>query len=375
MRAAPAALRAALAGSFDKWYTADLLYDGSRRASDLPISDVQITEDDSQFVKASGQCTVTIQDDFGRSSSPQQLGDLFAPFGAQLAVYCIVQVGASTWRIPVGVLEITDVPGSRDATSFFRGQIITAASSVQLTLQDLFVRITRDEFPVPSSSSQTASVYKELQAVTGMSLIRSVPDQAIRTPVAYQVDQGGRQQAVLDLCDLLDAVPYADPTGNLAVRPNVWPAPVDVMTRGDGGSIVSIGKGMTASGVSNMIVFRGQDGTSSAGLTSIAQITDGPLRTANPDGTPSPAGRRVVSVSNQMVATQAQADAYTASQLSVQSAPAAVQWPIEETFNPLRELGDVLTVVDEHDNQVTCRIVGIQRDEGATQTVTVSRAG
>lgn len=374
MRDHTAALSAALAASFNKWYTADILYDGQRVIADAPLSGVQITEDDSQFVKATGQATVTIADDWGASNSPQKLGDTFAPFGTQLDLYCMIQAGTYTERVPMGVLEITEVPTAVDSTMFFRTSLITVGSSIQLTLQDLFVRITRDDFDVPSSPSQTASVYTELQSLTGMTLVRSVPDQPVASSIAYAIGSGGRQQAVLDLSDLLAATPYADPTGNMAFRPKTWPAPVDVMRRGDGGSIVSIGKGMSSNAVYNKVVFRGQDGTSSAGITSIAEITSGPLRTSDPDGTASPAGRRPYAASNQFINTKAQADAYTASQLPIVSSVNASSWPIVETFNPLRELGDVLTVVDEHGAQVSCRITGISRDESATQTVTVTRA-
>lgn len=372
MRAATAACAEVLAhGSFTMEYAADLYYAGERVLASLPVGKVRITEDDSRAVKASGSCTITWADDFGRSIMPQDIGDMFSPFGSELALYALVSAGTVlAERIPIGWFQITDVPTMRDATMFFQSRRITTGTVLELTLQDRFVQIQRDTFDVPSAPSQTASVWQEIGTLTGMPMVRTIPDAPISRTVAYQED---RMQAVLDLADIIGGVPYATPTGALSMRTKTWGATVDTLRRGDDGTIVSIDRAMSADGVYNKVVFRGQDDAQGTVLAS-SEILAGPLRTRNADGSRSPAHRRPTFRSNQFVTTEDQAQAYTDSELARVSTVKAAQWPITEVANPLRELGDVVDVVDEQGNTVHARIVALDRSEGATQKTTVTRA-
>lgn len=371
MKAATDACRQVLAGgSFDRWYTADLYYGGERRLKDVPLGDVQISEDDTRAVKGQASCTIVWEDDFGASIMPQEVGDLFSPFGSELAVYAIVSAGRSVYeRIPMGWFPIVDVPTMRDATMFFGSGTITTGTRLELKLQDRFVGIQIDDFDVPSSPGQLGSVWTEIGNLTGLPLVRSIPDAPISREVAYQED---RMQAVLDLADILGGVPYATVDGALSMRTKAWGPKVDTLRRGESGTIVEIGKSMSADGVYNAVIFRGQDDAQGTVL-STSEITYGPLRTRNPDGTRSPAGRRPTFRSNQFVTTAEQAHDYTDSELARVSTLKAARWPITELWNPLRELGDVVDVVDEHDTTIPARILAIDRSGGATQKVTVTR--
>jgi len=370
MRTASDNCRQVLAqGSFSFWYEADLWYDNTRRAALLPIDDIQLSEDDSRGVKANGGCTIVWQDDFARSIMPNAIGDLFSPFGSELAIYAVVSAGSFQERVPLAWMQIVDVPAMRDSTMFFKGTRITTGTVLELKLQDRFVQIQADEFDVPSSPSQLASVWTEIGALTGMKLVRSLPDAPITRSVVYQND---RLQALLDLADLLGGVPYAASDGTLTMRPKAWTSPVDTLRAGDDGTLVDIQKGMSADTVYNKVTFRGQ-GNAQDQVLAFSEITEGPLRVRNPDGTRSPAHRRPTFRSNQFVTTSAQAKAYTESELARVSTLSAVKWPIEEVWNPLRELGDVITIVDEQDNSVTARVVGIERSQKPTQRVTVVR--
>jgi hypothetical protein len=370
MKAASTNCRRVLSsGSFSFWYEADLWYDNQRRIASLPIDDVQLTEDDSRAVKAYGGCSVIWIDDFARSVIPVNIGDLFAPFGSELAMYAVVSAGAFQERIPMGWMQIVDVPTMRDRTMFFGHGRITTGTRLEFKLQDRFVQIQDDPFDVPSAPSQLASVWAEIGAVTGMKLVRSMPDSAITRSVVYQDD---RLQAVLDLADLLGGVPYAAPDGTLTMRPKAWTAPVDTLRAGDSGTLVDIQKGMSADGVYNKVAFRGQ-GDQQDQILAFSEVTDGPLRVRNTDGTRSPAHRRPTFRSNQFVNTTQQAKAYTDSELARVSTLSAVSWPIEEVWNPLRELGDVITIIDEHDTQVLARVKAIDRTGRGTQKVTVVR--
>jgi hypothetical protein len=370
MRTSTDELRQALAdGGFNKRYVADLYYDGERRLQDVPVTQMVIDEDDSRAVKAAGTCTIVWQDVYGASIMPISTGDLFAPFGSELAVYAMVEAGPLLERVQLGWFQIVDVPTMRDRTMFFNGATITAGTTLDLKLQDRFIQIQRDEFDVPSSPSQLDSVYREIANLTGLQIVRSIPDAPINRTIAYQQD---RMQAVLDLADVIGGIPYAASDGTLAMRPKLWPDPVDTMRRGDDGTIVDIGKGMTAEQVYNKAVFRGQ-GEAQDQVLAVSEILSGPLRVQNADGTRSPAHRRPTFLSNQLVTTEAQAKDYTDTTLAQKSTLNAVQWPITEAWNPLRELGDVLTIIDEHDQEVVARITALNRTTAATQKVTVSR--
>lgn len=357
-------------GSFSKWYVGDLYYDGDRVLAGVPLSGVSVNEDDSRAVKAQGGCTITWQDDFGASIMPAQIGDVFSPFGSELALYAAVSAGAFYSLVPMGWFQIVDTPTMRDQTMFFNGRRITTGTTLELKLQDRFVQIQNDPFDVPSAPSQLTSVWDEIGALTGLPMTRTMDDAAVTRSVVYQDD---RMQAVLDLSDILGGVPYAAPDGTLAMRPKTWTDVVDTMRRGDEGTIVTIDKGMSADQVYNKVVFRGQDDTQDKVLAT-SEILTGPFRTRNADGSRSPAHRRTTYRSSQFITTTTQAKAYTDSELARVSTLNAVQWPITELWNPLRELGDVVTVVDEHDEEVDGRIVALDRSEAATQKVTVVRA-
>jgi hypothetical protein len=370
MKASTNNCRAALGtGSFVKWYVADLYYDGERRIENVPIKDLNLTEDDSRAIKAQGGCSIVWTDDYGQSIMPVNIGDLFSPFGSELALYAIVAGGTFTERIPMGWYQIVDVPTMRDQTMFFNDRLITVGTTLELKLQDRFSQIQKDQFDVPSAPSQLESVWDEIGILTGLQLTRTIPDAPISRSVVYQED---RMQAVLDLADIIGGVPYATPDGTLAMRTKTWGARVDTLRRGDEGSIVSIDKGMSADQVYNKVVFRGQGEQQDQVLAS-SEIRIGALRTQNPDGSRSPAHRRPTFRSNQFVTTAAQAKDYTDSELDRVSTLNAIQWPITELWNPLRELGDVLDVVDEHNITRTARITALSRSQAATQKVMVTR--
>jgi len=191
--------------------------------------------------------------------------------------------------------------------------------------------------------------------------------------VAYQQD---RLQSVYDIADqALDAVPFITPDGTVSMRPNEWPATVATLKGGDEGTLVSVDRGLSSASVYNKVVVRSYANGGAAVLAS-AEITDGRLRTRNADGSKSPYGRAPYFYSSQLITTTAQAQAYANKWLPRVSKLRSVQVVLTETFNPLREIGDVLDVQRITSGVVaeefTGRVVSIQRDDQATQTTTVA---
>lgn len=357
-------------GGFDHEFVADLWYDGARRLANVPIQNPSFTDDDSRAVKSQGSCTVVWTDDFGVSISPNEIDDVFAPFGSELAVYMMVRVGSQfEERIPLGWFQIVDVPTMRDHTMFWGGRYITTGTVLELQLMDRLVQVQRDPFDVPTAAPAGATVWGEVKAISGLQIVRSIPDITINRAVAYQES---RIEALLDLADVISGIPYMTPDGALSMRTKAWGAVVDRMTRGTDGTIQEIGKGVGSDGVYNRVAFRGQ-GETQGQILAVSAIRSGPLRVTNPDGTRSPAHRRTTFRSNQFVYTPDQAKAYTDSELVRVSTLNAIKWPIIETFHPARETGDVVEVEDEQGVISKCRIVAIARDGGPTQKVTVVR--
>lgn len=369
--ASPDLILALQKGSFQKWYTGDLWYDGVRYLQDLPLTVNSLSDDEARAIKSQARVSVTWTDTYGKSKLPVLAGDQFSPFGWELAIYAIVSLGGVETRIPMGWFQIVEIPSMFDETMFWQGSTITTGSRLELVLMDRLIQVQRDEFNVPSAPLSTVSVWDEIGRLTGLPLIRSLADATISRAVAYQND---RLQAVLDLADILGGVPYMDDSGALTMRPKVWGAAVDTMRRGNEGSIVSIGRGMSGEGVYNAVVFRGYSDAQAIVWTQ-SEIKGGSLRTKNEDGSRSPAHRRPTFRSNEFVSTEAQARAYTDAELVRVSTLNSVKWPITETWNPLREVGDVVNVVDEQGNTVLCRIITIYRNGGPTQEVTVVRGG
>lgn len=356
-------------GSLNFWYVGELWYDGVRRLVDVPLVSPKFAEDDSRAVKSTGSCQIVWTDDMGQSILPREIGDIFSPFGSEIAVYAIVELGGYSERIPMGWFQITDVPEMRDETLFWEGRTITTGSTLTLDLMDRFVQVVNDEFDVPTAPTDLSSVWGEIGRITGLQLIRSIDDAPINRSVAYK---DSVSEAVMDLADILGGVPYITRDGALSMRSKVWPAPSGTLRMGDGGQILNIGKAMSSDGVYNRVVFRGQ-GDLQDQVLAVSEVTSGPLRTKNPDGSRSPAHRRPTFRSNQFVTTPAQAQAYTDNELARVRTLNAQKWPITMTWDPRQEVGQVWNVIDEHGDTSLTRIVSIDRDTDPKQKVVVVR--
>jgi hypothetical protein len=364
MRDASAELSAALLGSFDyRWY-ADLTYGGARVIEDLPISQPRFKEDGNAKIQQSGSCTVTWTDELATSLVPRYVNDPLAPFGAQLWVSCVVSAGPFEERVAFARYEITDVPDARDRAMRFHSQWLTLGSEVELELKELTAVLDVETFDVPTSAPSLASAWSEIARVSGMPISRAVPDQAISRSVLYD---GKKLDVLYELADvILDAVPHMTPSGALACRPNTWPAVRARLTRAD--HIVSVGQMMSAAGVYNRVVVRATSGQQSSVL-SVSEVLDGPLRVANPDGSRSPWGRRTKYLSSEYVTTPTQAQAWGNSTLAQVSTPRAQVVPVVEIFNPLRERGDVV-LIERPEVWMLGRVVTVERDDGPTQKLT-----
>ena len=319
-------------GGLDRRWVADLMYDGQRRFADVAIRDVDLSWDGGQFVAGSGSCTVVWADDHGSSMIPMRIGDLFAPFGAELQIDCVVSAGKFAERIPMGRFMIDEIPGTVQADMPWRDRVIHPGESFDVVLKDGMQRVISDRFPFPTASKST-SVWGEIQNITGMPIVRNVPDVAITSPVTHDEEKSA---AVSKLFDRLGAWPMLNAAGVLMARPKAWPLPVDeVVDR------VSAPRALASAKTYNRVVVEGKDPAGNP-LYGVADVREGFLRVANADGTRSPFGVRTYGYASEFLTTQEQVDAYAAELLPRVSRVRGVQREISERFNPLREVGDVL---------------------------------
>ncbi|KQQ65086.1 hypothetical protein [Microbacterium sp. Leaf320] len=367
MRRSTDLLGGVLTGDFDHHWSADLIYNGERRLQDVPLTDVRFGEDADAEVQQSGSCRIIWTDTFGKAMAPREITDAFTPFGAQLRVYSNITSGPFSERMQYGVFEITDVPSARDEDMFFRGSIITIGSEIELELKELLAGVGEESFDVPSSPSGLSSTWDEIGKVSGLQLAREVADQPITRTIMYP---DSKLEAVYELMDvMLDCVAHMTADGALAARPNAWPAPVHTIRRGEGGQLVRMGRKMSADRVYNRVVVRATSGDQKAVLA-IAEITEGPLRVREPNGARSPFGARTFRQSSEYVTTAAQAQAWADSTLPTVSTLKASVVPVEMTFDPRIERGDVI-LIQQLRGTVTGRVRTITRSARARQSLTV----
>lgn len=319
-------------GGGTRTWVADLMYDGQRRLANLGITDVNLDWDGGRFVTGSGSCTVVWADDFGTSMIPTRIGDWFSPFGAELQIDCVVSAGRFSERIPMGRFMIESIPGSVSSAMTWQNRIINPGESFRVNLKDGLARVIRDRYPFPTSS-QSSSVWDEIQNVTGLPIIRNVPDVAIESPVTHDEE---KDAATSKLFDRLGAWPALNAAGVLIARPKEWPAPVGDLT-----GVVSAPRELTAERTYNRVIVEGKDPDGNP-IYGVAEIREGFLRVRNADGSASPFGVATYSYSSEFLTTQQQVDAYAEELLPRVSRIRGVTREVTEVFNPLREVGDVL---------------------------------
>ncbi len=366
MRLASAQLRRALAdGGYDKQWVADLYYFGVRRIANLPITAPSFSDDGTAKIQSTGKCTVTYSGTFADSLSPTELGSYLAPFGAELAVYVLITAGAFTERVQMGWYRITAVPSAQDAVTPFRGRNIVVGSTVDLTLQDRFTAVQDNVFDTPGSPSSLSSVFAELVRLTGLQITREVSDAAIPRTIAYQKD---RLQAIYDLVNVMNAVPYMRPDGTIGQRLIAWSntAITDTITWGTGGQLISAPRLLDSTNVFNRVVIKSSKGA----ILAVAQINEGPLAAPTPANPQTPFGTKTLIYSSPYITTAAQAEAYAPILLTQVSNFRSMSVTVTELFNPLRQVGDVIQVVRQNETFVG-RISKITRDGAETQTLTL----
>lgn len=367
MRFGTPALVEALKKPFDFRWVADVSYAGTRVIQDAPVTNVRTTDNASSQVQGIASLTLVWQDDFGKSIAPLKATDLLSPFGTEVTLSVIVTVGEGfTERVPMGVYILTETPKAVATAYSFQGGIVSKGDSVDLTLKDKFHRVQRDRFDAPGVAPDLSSVWREVQRLTEMPVTRTVTDLPITAAVAYE---DSKLDAVYDLATILDATACMTADGTVSMRPVEWPAPVDTIRDGDDGTLVSLSRSLESATVYNRVAIRTNGGDGKAVLA-VAEVTDGPFRVRNPDGTPSPYGVVTYFYSSDYITTTSQAQSYADVLLPRVSKMRSVSVEVTEIFNPLRDLGDVVNIVRRGET-FAARVTDLSRSDARTQQVSL----
>lgn len=327
-------------GVYDVVWVADLIYDGQPRAQNLLLSEPQFSWDAGAQIQGRGSCTVLWDDIFAQSIVPREIGDLFSPFGAELQADVIISAGTFQERVSMGRFVLDAVPSAVEYAIAHPhgGEPVIVESTVALDLADSFLRIARDSFAFPTSPKST-SMWDEAQRLTGLPVFRSIPDRLLPTAITYDED---RLEALEKVLGPSNAWPALTPAGALTAMPKDWPDPVDVIDW-----VIDAPLEMRSENVYNRVVVEGKN-PDPAGpvLRAVAEVSDGFLRTANADGSRSPFGGNTFEYQSDFLTTQAMCQQTADERLAQVSRIRSVTRRIVEPFNPLREIGDVLVLVD-----------------------------
>jgi hypothetical protein len=320
-------------GGFQRTWVADLMYDGDRRLQNLLIEAPRLEWDASRFVVASGSCRIVWADDQGSSMIPRQIGDWFSPFGAELQIDCLIGAGEFVERVPMGRVVIEEVPDAVEASLLFQGVLVHPGESFTVNLRDRLVKTARDQFPFPKSPGST-SAWQEAQSITGLPVVKNVDDATVPGSVTYE---GSKEDALKQIFDTMGAWPHVDPAGRLTARPKAYTASL-----GDIAGVVSAPVSLDSAQTYNSVVVEGKNPDGDP-IYATADITEGFLRVRNVDGAASPFGQKTYRYSSDFLTTAEQVANYAQTLLTRVSRVRGVTREITEPFNPLREVGDVLT--------------------------------
>lgn len=370
MRFGTPQLRQVLLGSFNLTYSCDVFVEGERVMQSVPITNINLDDNSTALVQGTGSFTIVYQDPFGKSIAPLSIADVFAPFGTQVDLYAIITAGAGfSEKVLLGTYLVSETPTINATWTVFNGAVLSKGDQIDISIQDLMYRTQKNTFDTPSSPSSLISVWSEFQRLMQIAVTRTISDAAIPNTVAYQTD---RLQAVYDLAAVLDATACMTPDGTASMRPNVWPAVMDEINGGDGGTLLTAPRAMQSDNVFNKLRVKDQVGN----ILGSGWISDGPLRAANADGSLSPYGTVPTDFTSPQITTAGQAEIYIAANLPRIAGLRGMQVQITEVFNPLRDLGDVVTVNRKVRDVVTesfdGRVTAISRTSAKSQQVTLA---
>lgn len=267
-------------GSFSMRLVADVFYGDERTIVNLPVDPDSwtLTWDVEGQTKFSGTIRVIYQGLTGDGVTPEGLTDPLSPFGQEISLLAKISFGSVfTETVLLGRFRIDSVPNASDSWFGFGGVAYVSGSIVDLEIVDLLDNIRRWGFRWPGVPTYTTSTWDELALISGLPIDTDpLPDKATPGNLVYQATSGARLDAVQQLMSYLGGVPVVNSFGELTALPFNVGAPVNTLTMGLQGTVVSIENALDSSQVFNEVVGSYQDDDGNP-IWAVATITGGPL--------------------------------------------------------------------------------------------------
>jgi hypothetical protein len=298
----------------------------------VPVnSSGQITFDASATIQGNGSLYLQ-----GNASTlvPVNMTDPLAPYGQTLQIVRRVFTGGAYQDVPLGIYRIQDVPDARNLWKGWPTIPTIMGWSAQLTICDLFDIIDADNFLATTQPTPGNTVWEEIQALSPLPVVQSLPDQSIPAGVVYQ----SRMDAIAQLITVIGGEPHLTRQGALTARVrNNWLTATTTVATVNG--VVDVAGGMS-NNLKNSVVVTNPN---NASILAIAEITE----PSNPLCVTGPLGRRTQTLSDPLMTTQAMAQTAANTMLARLSSQNSRTVTVSCLPRPDLELGDYIEVIDE----------------------------
>ena len=277
-------------------------------------------------------CTVTLADP---AFIPQSDTDRLTVYGARLRISRGVEYSdGEREMVPLGVFRVDEIGGDRD-----EGPVTIAGKSLEAAIMD-------DKFTSPWRASGTA-----VSAVTAL-ILRTLPDAVIDSTAAVDAAIGPRTwdyegdpwEAIVEIATAIGCEVYTDADGVFVIAPLpdlLTVTPAWTIAAGEGGAYVKADRTMTADGVYNGVLARGESTETATGPVSALVVDDDP---GSPTYWSGPYGHRPAFYTSSTLTTTLACTAAATLKLKSSKAPNSSA-NITALPNPALEPGDVVRVV------------------------------
>jgi hypothetical protein len=336
MRDTTATLGEVLKSSFGARLIADVFYDDERTLKGLDVGAYTLQWDIEGEIKGNGYLDVVYQGGTGDSLTPREFTDRLAPFGQEVNLLMEITAGTFSETVMLGRYRIVAAPTASDRYAKFMGRQVVTGTTLRVNIADLLVGVQREGLRWPSPPLRSTT-YAEMQRLSGLPILESVPDAPIPTGVIYEPKDGGRLEAVQMLASWLGGTAVVTALGELTVVPFEPGDVVNTISMGEDGRILDVQTGMDSEGVYNEVVgtYQSDDGTP---FYSVASINSGPLAVSGPYG------RYTFNDTAQGVQTQGQANIRARQQLDRLISGQSYRITVTCVLDPRVEVGDMVTL-------------------------------
>lgn len=355
MRVASEKLRQVLTeGSFSTRLVVDSFLGATRTGKDLPATEYDLKWDSEASIKSAGTLTLVQSSESGESLVPRSFRDMLAPAGQEVNLLMEVSTdGGFSETVQLGHYRITAVPQSSESVAEVLGRPTVVSSRVELTLEDRMVGVQRKGFRSEQNPPAGATCWGELQRLSGLTVVRNLPDKPVPGGTVYEAAQGKVLDAVQALAGTLGGVAYITPAGALSILPDARGPVVAELQLGENGTILDLTDTMESEGIYNVVVGNFERDDRSPIYASAQQDT-GPFK-VTPMG--EGYGEYTRYYSSDFVKTQEAADAAVKAILSQSMTGQSYRVPVQCLVNPLIEDGDMVSVERQTGEPLVGRVV------------------